>query len=123
MDDVEFRTEFLEVAGSVLRTSIAHYLCRVTKLVADTLKMLDHGMCFLVLDWLHPRVPCAVVDDATVPSTSMLENVTTGITAACFCLGWCSRQDGQVRISLLICSDMLGQNHLSLALWIDLSTP
>ena len=46
--------------------------------------------------------------------------VFTGITAACFCLGWCSRQHGQVRISLLICSDMPGQNHLSLALWIGL---
>ena len=42
MDDVEFQTEFLEVAGSVLRASIAHHLRRVTKLVADTLKMLDH---------------------------------------------------------------------------------
>ena len=77
MDDVEFQTEFLEVTGSVLRSSIAHYLRRVTKLVADTLKMLDYCICFLVLDWLHPRVSCVVVDDATVPSTSMLENVTT----------------------------------------------
>ena len=42
MDDVEFQTEYLEVAGSVLRASIAHHLRRVTKLVADTLKMLDH---------------------------------------------------------------------------------
>ena len=77
MDDVEFQPEFLEVAGSVLRVSIAHYLRRVTKLVADTLKMLHHCICFLILDWLHPRVPCVVVDDATVSSTSMLENVTT----------------------------------------------
>ena len=57
------------------------------------------------------------------PSICMALVVITGITAACFCLGWCSRQDGQVRISLLICSLMPGQNHLSLALWIDLSTP
>ena len=77
MDDVEFQTEFLEVAGSVLRALIAHYLRRVTKLIADTLKMLDHCICYLVLDWLHPRVSCVVVDDANVLSTSMLENVTT----------------------------------------------
>lgn len=67
-----------------------------------------------------------VVNYATVPSTVMLENsqpricialvVITGITAACFCLGWGSRKDGQARISLLICSDMPGQNHVSLAL-------
>ena len=77
MDDVEFQTEFLQVAGSVLRALIGHYLHRVTKLVADTLKMLGHCICFLVLDWLHPRVPCVVVDDATVLSTSMLKNVPT----------------------------------------------
>ena len=57
------------------------------------------------------------------PSICMALVVITGMTAACFCLGWCSRQDGQVRISLLICSVMSGQNHLSLALWIDLSIP
>lgn len=50
------------------------------------------------------------------PRICMALVVITGITADCFCLGWCSRQDGQVRISLLICSDMPGQNHLSLAL-------
>ena len=77
MDDVELQKENVEVAGSVLRALIAHYLRRVTKLAADTLKMLDHCIYFLVLDWLHPQVPCVVVDDATVPSTSILENVTT----------------------------------------------
>ena len=133
MDDVEFQKENLEVAGSVLKALIAHYLRRVTKLATDTLKMLDHCIYFLVLDWLHPQVPCVVATmllyhqpaswKMSQPRICMALVVITGITAACFCLGWCSRQDGQVRISLLISSDMPGQNHLSLALWIDLSTP
>ena len=57
------------------------------------------------------------------PTICMTLVVITWITAACFCLGWCSRQDRQVRISLLICSDIAGQNDLSLAVWIDFSTP
>lgn len=66
-------------------------------------------ICFLVLDWLYSWVPCVVVNDATISSTSMWKMsqpmimalvVITRITAAFFYVGWCSRQDGQVRISL-----------------------
>lgn len=88
-------------------------------------------ICFLALDWLYSWVPCVVVNDATISSTSMLENVTThdhGIGCdhkgnCCFFLcgfvlqtGWAGQNKP------LICSVMPGQNHLFLALWIDLST-
>lgn len=58
VDDAEFQADSLEFAGSVLWASIAHYLHRVTKLVADTLKMLDCYIWFLVLDWLCGSRQC-----------------------------------------------------------------
>ena len=88
-------------------------------------------ICFLALDWLYSWVPCVVVNDATISLTSMLENVTThdhGIGCdhkgnCCFFLCGLVLQTGWAgQNKPLICSVMPGQNHVFLALWIDLST-
>ena len=107
--DVELQAEFLEATGSVLWASIAYYLCTITKLVTNTLKMLDTVSASWLLTGFTHGYPvwwstmqlyhwpaCWKMSQPMI----MALVVITRITAAFFYVGWCSRQDGQVRISL-----------------------